>query len=464
MIDLSDDAGVRTALRAIADWYPVVAPDGLTLVEGSGRPAPRRHRRLPVALIAAAVALVVAGIVVLAGREPDPAMGALTSGRWSAMAGAPIEPRIAPSWVWSGDELFVWGGSTSTGDGLTDGAAYDPATDTWRRIASMPGTAIGQQAVFAEPAPSAVVAGTIVTVRPLAGGGIWDWELLTYDIEADRWTVADTNRYDQLPTDVTVPTEGRAPLHDVRGMTVWDGKVVALGWRSDLNRMAWATYDVTSGRWSEAHPVDGVSTLVDDYGVMPLAPLAPPVDGRLLVVTRLNRLGVGAFEIDLATDAVTVGGATLTGVAVDASMDASGLVVGIGTDDDSVGSHVAARFDAAAGMWLEAAAPTRGPATEQQPALVAVPGGHVLIGGIDVGYRWGNGLEGGPVALAADETVTRWAPLPRPPFDLERVDPIAVWTGNELIVWGGAAETPGGSVNLADRPLGDGGIYRLGDG
>ncbi|GAB3665205.1 hypothetical protein GCM10027589_29670 [Actinocorallia lasiicapitis] len=67
---------------------------------------------------------------------------------------APVESRIGHVAVWSGREMIVWGG---IGDGdrdrnvrgeewvygrpLVDGAAYDPATETWRKIATGPLTA-----------------------------------------------------------------------------------------------------------------------------------------------------------------------------------------------------------------------------------------------------------------------------------------------------------------------------------
>ena len=64
----------------------------------------------------------------------------LATGTWRVIASAPIEPRLYPAVAWTGTEMLVWGGQTgfTNGTGLTDGAAYDPTTDTWRRLPDGP--------------------------------------------------------------------------------------------------------------------------------------------------------------------------------------------------------------------------------------------------------------------------------------------------------------------------------------
>jgi hypothetical protein len=58
------------------------------------------------------------------------------AGTWRMLAPAPIEARSAFS-VWTGEELIVWG-STERAARRLDGAAYDPSTNTWRTIADGP--------------------------------------------------------------------------------------------------------------------------------------------------------------------------------------------------------------------------------------------------------------------------------------------------------------------------------------
>ena len=218
MIDLSNDEGVRAALREIADWSAVDTAPPVDVLTDAARTHTRvvslddRRSRSTARLLgvaAAVVALVAGGLVVLSRRDADPAVGALAGGRWQSMATAPIEPRLAPSSVWTGTELLVWGGVTSSGDSLSDGAAYDPGTDTWRMIAPRPVDAAGSEPKFAAPAPAVFADGRVVTVVHRGEPGIWDWDLLVYDPSGDAWAVADSNRYDQLPTDELVPTEAR---------------------------------------------------------------------------------------------------------------------------------------------------------------------------------------------------------------------------------------------------------------
>ena len=58
------------------------------------------------------------------------------SDTWSSMSnrGSP-SPRVSAASAWTGRELVVFGGSNERGD-LTDGGAYDPTTDTWRPIST----------------------------------------------------------------------------------------------------------------------------------------------------------------------------------------------------------------------------------------------------------------------------------------------------------------------------------------
>ena len=51
----------------------------------------------------------------------------------------PLSPRANHSVMWTGSEMIVWGGSTTDGPPeLVDGAAFDPATDTWRVLPDSP--------------------------------------------------------------------------------------------------------------------------------------------------------------------------------------------------------------------------------------------------------------------------------------------------------------------------------------
>ena len=57
---------------------------------------------------------------------------------WEPMPRAPLAPRHAPG-VWTGTEMIVVGG-TNYGTDFADGAAYNPTTRTWRMLPKLPVT------------------------------------------------------------------------------------------------------------------------------------------------------------------------------------------------------------------------------------------------------------------------------------------------------------------------------------
>jgi hypothetical protein len=116
------------------------------------------------------------------GARLDPATGV-----WDTTAPTQLRPRSDHLAVWTGTEMIVWGGRTiSSGFYVNrfDGAAYDPATDTWRPIADAP----------LEIIPVAGGAGLwtgetfIVWGFPADGGPDTDPEGMAYDPVSDEWT------------------------------------------------------------------------------------------------------------------------------------------------------------------------------------------------------------------------------------------------------------------------------------
>jgi hypothetical protein len=78
------------------------------------------------------------------GRRPRANGAAYDPGtrRWRRIAPAPLSPRLDQAALWTGREMIVWGGSGPVRRGrtrvLSDGAAYNPDSDTWRRISPAP--------------------------------------------------------------------------------------------------------------------------------------------------------------------------------------------------------------------------------------------------------------------------------------------------------------------------------------
>ena len=59
-------------------------------------------------------------------------------GSWGVIPEAPIRTRRSSVAVWTGEEIVVWGGGNRDGAINREGAAFNPSSQTWRRIEEAP--------------------------------------------------------------------------------------------------------------------------------------------------------------------------------------------------------------------------------------------------------------------------------------------------------------------------------------
>jgi hypothetical protein len=121
---------------------------------------------------------------------------------WRPLPAAPIGGRIAAGAVWTGQEMIVWGGVARTGtiEPVGDGAAYDPTTRVWHRIAPAPSGVLGDVgAAAAWTGSDALLWAGNSPDGPAVGG--------MYDPSSDSWT--------RLPDGPLGPREGY--------VSVWTG-------------------------------------------------------------------------------------------------------------------------------------------------------------------------------------------------------------------------------------------------
>lgn len=223
-------------------------------------------------------------------------------GEWRPVAESPLSPREAPLTVTVGGKILVIGGSdgppcppnadcVAPPPPLSDGAAYDPATDTWTPIADAPGPVGGG-------VDTSVVVGDTVYVLTM----VFDEEstvttFQSYDAAADTWA------------ELTPPAES-----EWRSLTLAGDRVVAY-------RGSHEDYTGATPEPLDPLPADVVyDPAADAWSALPADPLGPSYDRRLV-----------------GTD----GGAVLL---------ASDLVPNPGIDPPVV--H-AATLDLAAGTWTE---------------------------------------------------------------------------------------------------------------
>jgi hypothetical protein len=168
---------------------------------------------------------------------------------WRTLPVAPIGPRYGAVSAWTGRELLLWGGSWPCCDpgALGDGAAFDPATNRWRRLPEAP---IG-------PLPGSVGTWTgseLVVATPAGRGGA---SVAAFDPESERWR--------RLPD---LPLRGQSAE-----LVAVSGRIAAID-RSDGQLVGIRVLDPGSSAWSD----------VDTSDVPPSSPLGVVSTGEELLV------------------------------------------------------------------------------------------------------------------------------------------------------------------------------------
>ena len=367
----------------------------------------------------------------------------------------PLPKENAPSarWMhqllWTGTEVLVLGGAESDGRSWPeDGAAYNPATRTWRRIKNAP--------------MHAVLAWTGHDV--LAWGGYVDEHGRTQDPAVDRrkaqlgWDEAAVGsyrrmlqRYDPVK-DAWTPLTAAGGPPAVAGPGVWTGQGLLLfGGGND------PTYYHDTWFYDPAKdPGPAVAT----GGVWRHLPSELP--GRIFhsaIWTGEKMLvwgggGGGQFFNDgglftpdtgqwkpMSTD-----NAPSPRWAHAAVWTGREMLVWGGRDQFAAADHkdTGGRYDPARDQWKPL---SQVGAPEARSHLAAVWTGRELL----IWGGWGDGQTAFRDGARYDPVTDQWTALP--PVDLQaRMDPAFVWTGAEFIVWGG-------SSGDSKRTFGDGARY-----
>jgi hypothetical protein len=196
---------LRQLLREVTP-HPEVAIQVHDVRRGARR---RRARRV---VIASGVAIVVGAVGIGAWNkvdpptppDPTPAPPITELMTWQPLPDMPLSPRYDSLTVWTGSEALVIGGIDNTFNGgpapmpeLSDGAAFDPETATWRSIAKAP------HALASRSYGPHVLVGDVLIVAE------WD-DWLAYDIGEDEW-----RKIPRPPLDVSQVTLAADPTAHV---------------------------------------------------------------------------------------------------------------------------------------------------------------------------------------------------------------------------------------------------------
>jgi hypothetical protein len=358
---------------------------------------------------------------------PKVTVADLAKDHWSQLPPAPIVGRSDAAAVWTGKEMVVWGGSSTSDDEhyryYADGAAYNPIAETWRRLASSPLTA--------RVAGVSVWAGSKLFVWGGSTGGTgFAHDGATYDPVKNRWK--------KLPP-VLLDAEGQL-------QAIWTGTeaiVFDLSAGQSVERVTATSYSPRTNRWHSLPPMPAV-TGHDLFGFQALL-----TGNSIYLIARWMRDAASASD----GSAAPVGDDGYTLALPTMSWSRNALTVGNTTDVTRAlwtGSRVLFPASPFAGPyssppdWSNPAVLVD-PATGEQQPVTAGPlnplvGSYVWTGDAALLFdsRGSRGLvPAGPAGLSTawNPDTNRWTRLPSAPLG-GFVAPAAVWAGTRLLVWG----------------------------
>jgi hypothetical protein len=189
--------------------------------------------------------------------------------RWSSLPPAPIPGRALHIGVWTGSEMIIWGGG---GDGTdfhpkNDGAAYEPTSREWRTITPSP-LPTGPTYAGAWTGQEMVVVGT----------GDGDVHAASYDPESDSWDLLDTTG---------LRLEADLPTLDV----LWTGSRIVAVTTLPLGPGPTALiFDPSTEQWSTTKP--------PDYGARAIATATL---GGVVYLVSFHQWPEGTIALDPAT-------------------------------------------------------------------------------------------------------------------------------------------------------------------
>lgn len=310
-------------------------------------------------------------------------------------ASAPVA-RVGHTAVWTGSEMIIWGGSDGSHDSLdndssiSSGGRYDPASDTWSATPPLTfqfAARIDHSAVWT--GSEMIVWGgseMAMIIHPFADGA-------RFDPLSETWT----------PTQTLGAPEGR-----VRHEAFWTGSEMII-WGGAFDPSPGGRYDPVSDSW----------TLIEATGAPDTNGIATLMDNELFVWNG----GISpAHRYDLAGDTWSLTSAPPVEHTARKAIWTGDEVIVTG-HQGGAGTVSAIRYDPIQNSWQTST--SVGPAA-LGIAYTAVWSGSELI-------IWGGSSVSGRYEPGSDS----WSTMPAHGSS-EVIGHTAIWAGNEMIVWGGS--------------------------
>jgi N-acetylneuraminic acid mutarotase len=332
--------------------------------------------------------------------------------------------------VWSGSQMIVWGGRNGLGNYLNTGGRYNPSSDSWTATSTTNAPSARQQF-------TAVWAGTEMIVWGGCNGSNCTNDLNSggrYNSSTDSWTAT---------------TAINAPDARDSHTAVWTGsEMIVWGGEGDFG------YVNTGGRYDPS---------ADSWTVTSTSNAPPPRGFHTAVWTGSQMIVWGGFDggsylntggrYDLGTNSWTATSATNApgGRFFHTAMwTGSQMIIWGGwngsSDFNTGGRYCAQPFSSCTDDTWTATSTTNAPVARDSHTAVWSGSKMIVWGGFGNCGCCGYCNDGGQY----DPSTDSWTPTSTTNAPDGRASHTAVWTGSEMIVWGGLAPNPtntGGRYN-----------------
>lgn len=358
--------------------------------------------------------------------------GAACTPRWVAMLAPPgsFVAREKSAHSAMGSKVFIWGGSTAAQADLNDGAVYDPALDAWSAVSA------GGTPPSARVLATAVWTGSVVVVW---GGGN----------AAGTADFSSGGRYDPVSGTWQAMATLGAPAGRRGSFAFWTGsRVLVYGGvdRFGTPSPALGLYDPVNDVWSQASTIG-----------QPSARTHPTVgfSGSLLVIygglVNGNNANDRQYTYDVAANTWRQGNGPSARYGAFGTWEGTYVVVWSGASPQLKSDGEL--YDPNANIWskmtnMGSPQPRWAPRRQTGWSARVKPGVTLMVGGLgamaNMFFRDG-GLY--------NSTTNSWTPIAAWPSGASHFWGVGVWTGSELVVWGGRTGTASALTTAGERYL-----------
>ena len=360
--------------------------------------------------------------------------GSTDSWQSTSISGAPSE-RTGHTAVWTGTEMIVWGGYYQIGSVyLNTGGRYNPSTDSWTTTSTgtnVPSGRSGANAVWT--ATEMIVWGGANASTAFNSGG-------KYNPSTDSWTATNTG--------ANVPTS-RA-FHTA----IWTGSEMIVWGGMDFDGSSYSPcnnggrYNPSTDSWKPTSTGANVPSGIDNHS-------AVWTGTEMIIWGGMDNSGNSSNtggKYSPSSDSWTP---TSTGANIPSARwwhaavwTGTEMIIWGGEGMSGNSLNTGGRYNPAADSWTATGTGANVPAGRYFPSSVWTGTEMIVWGG---GNRYGDALNtGGRYNPSTDS----WKPTSTGAnIPTERHHHTAVWTGTEMIVWGGIEGMASNYVNTGGRYL-----------